>query len=100
MKSRKAVVVGIDKYEASRWAPLECCSNDASAIAEVLESDRYNFDVTLLVDEHATTTNIFRTIVNVKQEARDIFLFYFAGHGAQTQLGNFLVAFDNQEFAE
>lgn len=100
MRPRKALVVGIDKYSPSRWAPLECCANDALAIAEVLESSTYNFDVELLVDSAATAPSIFRSIMKLKSKHPEILLFYFAGHGAETPLGTFLVTADNQEFAE
>lgn len=100
MPVRKAVVVGINAYDPKRWTPLECCAFDALAMAELLESELYNFEVDLLVDGDATMPAIFRSVMNCRAANPDVLLFYFAGHGAETALGTFLVTVDNQEFSE
>lgn len=100
MSERKAVVVGVDKYQPTRWTPLECCGNDALEMANLLEAGPYGFDVELLVDHEATMPRVFQAIMKARASNPELLLFYFAGHGAETDLGSYLVTFDNQDFAE
>ncbi|MGN2360972.1 protein kinase domain-containing protein [Streptomyces luridiscabiei] len=94
-----ALVVGIDAYR-DRWPKLSCSTHDADQIAEVLQMDEYGFNVTLLQNEQATKTNVLHWLVDAKNSGADKILFYFSGHGASTELGHYLVTFDNRDFDE
>lgn len=94
-----ALVVGIDAYK-DRWAKLSCCTHDADQVAALLQMPEYGYAVTLLQDEEATKPDILRWLVDAKKSGAEKILFYFSGHGASTELGHYLVAYDNREFDE
>jgi eukaryotic-like serine/threonine-protein kinase len=100
LSGKAAVVVGIDKYNSPRWPNLNCCNHDADQVAAALGCPEYGFDVTLITDDQATTTSILGALVEARRTQPDLLVFYFAGHGASTELGASLVTFDNEEFAE
>src|SRR4051812_39853987 len=98
--TRRALVIGIDQYEAS-WIPnLRYATADAAAIAETLELPEYGFEVTCLVDEHATRQAILRELAGLRSSNAELGLLYFAGHGVRTDLGSYLVTHDGSEFEE
>lgn len=98
--TRRAVLIGIDDYSASRIPPqgtvspqrgvrnLEGTVNDVKDIRATL-LDRYGFaerDIVTLTDQEATREAIFRVIEqHLVQPARkgDVLLFYYSGHGSQ-----------------
>ena len=96
--SRAAVCVGIDTYERVR--ALAGCENDARAIhARLLEhaDGKENFASRLhLSSEERLTRAALRGIVRELFAMADleVALFYFAGHGAVTADGSFLVSQD------
>ncbi|WP_309317715.1 protein kinase domain-containing protein [Streptomyces salinarius] len=94
-----ALVVGIDSYK-DRWPKLSCSAHDADQVAAVLEMQEYGFNVTLLQNDQATKTNILRWLLDAKNSGADKILFYFSGHGASTELGHYIVTFDNRDFDE
>jgi eukaryotic-like serine/threonine-protein kinase len=100
LTNKAAVIVGIDHYNTPRWRDLNCCLHDAEEVAAALQLPEYDFDVRLITDEQATTTSILSALVEARHERPDVLLFYFAGHGASTELGASLVTFDNQEYSE
>lgn len=99
MGQRKALVVGINDY-SGRWSPLSCCLNDASQVAGLLEMEEYGFEVTVLTDAEATRGRILRWAAEARSSMPESLLFYFSGHGTVTDLGAFLVTFDNAEYDE
>lgn len=94
-----ALIVGIDTYK-DRWPRLSCSAHDADQVAEVLQMKEYGFNVTLLQNEQATKTNILHWLVDAKNSGADKILFFFSGHGASTELGHYLVTYDNRDFDE
>jgi WD40 repeat protein len=86
-----AVVIGIDNYENERIRDLSTPVNDASAIADLLETDyAYKQDtlqtkVIRLFDKQATLTGIrdmlTKTLPQLDLTEGDRLIFYFAGHG-------------------
>lgn len=94
-----ALVVGIDAYK-DRWSKLSCCTHDADQVAALLQMPEYGFNVTLLQNERATKTDILRWLLDARNSGADKILFYFSGHGASTDLGHYLVAYDNRDFDE
>ncbi|MER5788000.1 caspase family protein [Streptomyces sp. NPDC001980] len=94
-----ALIVGIDTYK-DRWPKLSCCAHDADQVAAVLQMQEYGFNVTLLQNEQATKTDILRWLVDAKNSGADKILFYFSGHGASTDLGHYLVTYDNRDLDE
>ncbi|MFF3485042.1 caspase family protein [Streptomyces sp. NPDC002701] len=99
MELALALVVGIDAYK-DRWPKLSCSVHDADQVAAVLEMEEYGFHVTLLQNDEATKTNIFRWLIDAKNSGADKILFYFSGHGASTELGHYIVTYDNRDFDE
>jgi len=83
---RWALVVGIDRYQASDQIPaLRCAVSDARELARVL-IERGGFrveEVFLFCNEEATRKEIMRRLGWLKDHAQpaDTFLFFFAGHG-------------------
>lgn len=76
-------VIGINSYE--HWPKLNNAVKDASDIATVLMG-KYNFDfsnVTLLRDEQATRSNIYKGMRGLieKITPQDNLVIYFSGHG-------------------
>ncbi|HEU5289522.1 MAG TPA: caspase family protein, partial [Cyclobacteriaceae bacterium] len=77
------LVVGINSYE--HWPKLNNAVKDASDIATLL-MNKYNFDfanVTLLRDEQATRSNIYKGLRGLieKVTPQDNLVIYFSGHG-------------------
>lgn len=103
MPERRALIVGIDKYDNCR--DLSCAVNDAEAMAGLLarnDDDSINYVVRLLTSKTDPITR-----VSLRQAWLELFedfagdvLFYFSGHGAQTPWGGYLVTQDgtNPEF--
>lgn len=80
---KRALVVGIDKYEG---CPLSGCENDAVAVASTLETNgdgSPNFSVVRLTsDTHTVTSAVLGTaITDLFKGDADTALLYFAGHG-------------------
>ncbi len=75
-----ALVIGINRY---RHIPrLKTAVNDARTVANVLKN-QYGFQVTQLLDEKATRTNILRQLDSLGRQLteNDHLLIYYAGHG-------------------
>ena len=77
------LVIGINSYE--HWPKLNNAVKDASDIATLL-MNKYNFDfsnVTLLRDEQATRSNIYKGLRGLieKVTPQDNLVIYFSGHG-------------------
>jgi hypothetical protein len=79
-----AFLVGINRYPG---APLHGCANDVMDMAQLLTSV-YGFEkknITLLLDERATTEKITSTLRRYAYDlsAGDQLVFHYSGHGAQ-----------------
>lgn len=100
---RRALLIGIDDYTASRlgrprvdpppdrdWLDLAGPVNDTGILRQMLVL-RYGFakdDIVTLTDQQATRQAILAAIENhlVKPAAKDdVLVFYFAGHGSQVR---------------
>ena len=88
VETRYALVVGVDDYDDPAMPPLSFCSQDAAAIAEVLNARGY--DVTLLHDGDGATTRptlaaVERELRRIKRRADldDLVVVYFSCHGKQ-----------------
>lgn len=101
--SRAAVLFGIDNYAHS---PLSGCEADATAMHDSLARnyDRSaNFQSQLFL---SSKTNVlkkhiveaFNRVFSIK--GAEVAVFYFAGHGALTKSGGFLVTLDACEYDE
>jgi hypothetical protein len=101
---RRALLVGINHYEKN---PLQGCIPDAERMQEVIarhENYEPNFDCQLMVSNE---DNYNVTIPRLKQKLHDLFnyeadvaFFFFAGHGASTDLGSYLVTEDGEKHNE
>lgn len=88
---RRALLIGISKYESARFPKLEYPPNDVARLAELLESPEYGFGVTRLTDDSSqkpTRENILKAIQKVlidDAQPGDVSLFYFSGHGSSVK---------------
>lgn len=100
-ETSRALIIGINQYENA--SPLEYAVNDAKEISETLINE-LGFDednVTYLVDQDATKSNILRAFLRFSNEhvkVDDRLFVFFAGHG-HTKLGvkgevGYLVPYD------
>lgn len=102
---RAAVIVGIDHYKQQ---PLTGCVADAKAIAAILarnddQEQSANFQREVYISSEKTITKAelvaaFVHLFSIKNA--DVAVFYFAGHGAHTKSGGFLVTQDAQTHDE
>ncbi|GHT36627.1 hypothetical protein FACS189427_08600 [Planctomycetales bacterium] len=92
---RKALVVGINQYPNS---PLSGCTNDADAIAHILErngDNSVNFSVKKIVDKDVDTKGKLKGAIRECFDGdADIALFYFSGHGFIDAIGGYIVTPD------
>ncbi len=88
---KRAVLVGIDAYPTE---PLRFCVDDATAVADLLRSHEYLFDVECLLNADATRKNVRVALDALFATPADVLLFYFAGHGTATDLGGYLDSVD------
>jgi len=80
-RRRTALCIGINNYP--NFPTIEYAASDAQSMAGVLKG--YDFDeVYLLTNERATKRKIVNELLRFKAESEndDLFVFYFAGHGA------------------
>lgn len=96
---KKALVIGIDQYPS---APLNCCVNDASMIANLLEANgdgSPNFNVKLLKNI-SSKGELKDAVIELFKGDPDIALFYFSGHGLINEFGGYLVTPDYKKHSE
>ncbi len=102
---RWALVIGAEKYQ--EYSPLQFAADDARAVAKTL-IDGYRFDpstVSVLADDdqgpQPTVANIRakldEKLANPQLDRGDLFVFYFSGHGAGGQQGDFLLPTDTKK---
>ena len=88
--TRKALIVGIDKYPTY---PLGGCVNDAGEIANLLKTNgdgSPNFDVKLMPNV-ATSDELLGLLESLFCKGdSDIALFYFSGHGSDESTGRII----------
>jgi len=99
---RKALIVGINDYAS---APLKACTNDANAIATVLETHgdgAPNFAIKLHTSPGTTLTrsSLRKAIEELFTGDSDISLFYFSGHGFVKSTGGYIVTTDFKKYDE
>jgi uncharacterized caspase-like protein len=96
---RRALVVGINDYS---WAPLKGCVNDATQIGNILErhhNGKQNFHVKRLTSDKdkVTKPQLFRSVRELFQRPAELVIFFFSGHGADSDLGGYLVTQDGEK---
>ncbi len=84
--TKKALVVGIDKYENPQWN-LQGCTMDAAIMSGMLQ-DHFEFmgdNVRLVLDDRATKANILERLDWLVRDTKagDVLVFFYAGHGSQ-----------------
>jgi hypothetical protein len=98
---RRALVIGIDDYPT---APLSGCVADAQALAPLLRrhaDDSPNFDVRCVTDAAALGRTEMRDLIaDAFRDPADAALLFFAGHGAVTELGGYLVTPDVTSYGD
>lgn len=98
---KKALIVGIDNYPSQ---PLCGCVNDATSIANILETDGNgdpNFEVQLKTDIQSKSN--FKTLIAELFKGKsdiETALFYFSGHGFLNEIGGYLVTPDYSKYDE
>jgi len=94
---RKALVVGINDYS---HFPLKGCINDASSIANLLETHEDgspNFSVKTAINVQ-TKSELMGYIDALFSGDCETVLFYFSGHGYINNIGGYLVTPDHQKY--
>lgn len=96
---RRALVVGINDYT---WGPLKGCINDANNIADAIQTDfngKTNFHVTKLTSDEmeVTEAQLMRDVHELFEQEAEVALFFFSGHGADTDIGGYLVTQDAEK---
>jgi metacaspase-1 len=86
--TKKALVVGIDKYKNPAWN-LEGCTLDAAIMSGMMQ-DHYGFpgdNVRVLMDDRATKGKIEGRLDWLVRDAKpgDVLVFFYAGHGSQVR---------------
>lgn len=103
---RRALCVGIDHYP---FGPLQGCVSDAERLAATLrrhESGAPNFDIRVLTAPDGgrvdvVTRSILRAAIDdLMKHPADVALFSFSGHGAENNLGGYLVTQDADRYDE
>jgi hypothetical protein len=98
MAERRAVVVGINKYDDPLVTPaLEGAENDAREVyARLKEFGQFSDEkmTRLLIGKDATSDAIREAISDLfwKKDKCDVAFFYFSGHGFQDDYGNGFIA--------
>ncbi|MBF0540121.1 MAG: caspase family protein [Nitrospirae bacterium] len=109
-----AVLIGISQYSDPEINQLRFADEDVIAFKTILTdfSDSNVYNITTLLNDKATKTNILSTIEDIviksKKNPLDNFIFMYAGHGIPNTIGknntnSFLAAYDsrfNQFFKE
>jgi tetratricopeptide (TPR) repeat protein len=97
--SRHGLVVGVERYRDSRLN-LRCARADAQAIYDLMIDTECGLfpkeNVKLLLDEEATTNNIWRSLAGLRKAAAptDMVWIFFAGHAAPEGSSVFWVSHD------
>jgi caspase domain-containing protein len=98
---RRALAIGIDDYPG---APLYGCAADAEAVASLLRrnaDDSPNFDVRCVTDPSwLGRTDLRDLVADAFRDPAEAALFFFAGHGAVTELGGYLVTPDATTYGD
>jgi len=86
--TKKALVVGIDKYKNKAWN-LEGCGMDAEVMSGMLQ-DHFGFtreNIHLVLNERATKAMILHRLDLLVRDAKegDSLVFFYAGHGSQVR---------------
>jgi len=84
---KRALIVGVNKYDPSLGCDLNGCVNDANNIRRTL-ANTFNFgksNITMLTDYNATKDNIISGLNDLISDVveGDQLVFYFSGHGSQ-----------------
>ena len=108
MAARKALLVGINNYElddSPHFGNLDGCVNDAENMRKVLSrhadcDENVNFECELLLadkGEEVTCSHLRERIDALFHDYSGEVLFYFAGHGALTDIGGYLVTSEGKQ---
>jgi hypothetical protein len=96
MSTRRAVVIGVDKYKDERISPLQGAVNDATEIRDRLRTYG-GFEVpddAFLINDKAGCLAVRNAISDLLwcTNKHDLSLFYFSGHGFQDDYGHGYIA--------
>lgn len=82
---RRAIVIGVDRYQDPSFPPLKHAGHDAEALAGLLRDEQGGFDeVTVLIG--ATRAEVLSALQKAREELRreDELIVYFSGHGTRS----------------
>jgi hypothetical protein len=86
--ARRALLIGVGKYDSPRFPSLEYPHNDVARFSELLKSPKYDFQVTTLTDDSSsrpTRKNVLDAMQRYLVEEPnpgDTVVFYYSGHGS------------------
>jgi hypothetical protein len=100
-QGRFALVVGINDYrDHKRFCPLPGCAEEANKFGALLEKNENgskNFgsqNVEYLLNEKGRKNDIVNAIKKLLLKKAELVVFYFSGHGADTDRGGVLITSD------
>ena len=101
-RRRVALVCGVDTYLHEQFNDLGCAVNDARSVAAVLNAHEFApFDVAeTLLDQEVTRAAVRRRLQTDLAQSIELYLLYFAGHGARSGDSGLLVTHDGQPYDE
>lgn len=91
-EARVALVIGNSDYQAPRVPDLANPKNDAEDVARALRGFGFNVDLQQNLDQAGMVAAMSNFAVSAR--SADVALFYYAGHGLQLDLRNYLVPVD------
>jgi hypothetical protein len=99
---RGALIVGISHYS---FGELPGCVKDAQELATTLRKDDFNnrnFDIDLMVSgqDDITQKSLRKRIERLFSTNSEAALFYFSGHGTESNLGGYIVTQDAEKYNE
>ncbi|WP_162247304.1 caspase family protein [Devosia sp. Root635] len=92
VEKRIALVIGNSQYQSDRIPDLANPVNDAEDVARALRG--FGFEVTLHLDMDRAGMAAAMETFGEDAHAADVALFYYAGHGMQVELRNYLSPVD------
>lgn len=87
-QSKRALLIGIDKYKSDRIPDLRGCGNDVELMRSILVG-KFNVsaeNVTVLKNEHARHVGIVKRIQTqliAKAQPEEVVILHYSGHGPQ-----------------
>jgi len=79
---RRAILIGVERYDDPRFPPLQHAIADAQGLGAILGGQDGGFDEVVVLED-ASREEIFRALLRAREDLRreDVLVVYFSGHG-------------------